>query len=79
METDSMEPWVQRVLGEVCPSPEGLLHGSCTENTQQMNISNHLIHFSVTFRHTARITRRPKPIKSGILYRKKTILYSPEM
>lgn len=49
METDSTEPWVQHVLGEVCPSPEGLLHGSCTENTQQMNISNHLIHFSVTF------------------------------
>lgn len=78
METDSVQPWVRRVLGEVSPSRWGLLHGSCTENTQQMNSSNHLIHFSVTLRHTARITPRPKTIKSGILYRRKIILYSPE-
>lgn len=79
MQTDSTEPWVRRVLGEVRPSRWGLPRGSCTENTQQMNISNDLIHFSVTIQRTARITPQPKTVKSGILYRKKIILYSPEM
>lgn len=75
METDSTEPWVQCILGEVRPSPGGF---SCTENTQQMNISNHLIQFSITLRHTARITPRPKTVKSGILYRKKKSSVIPQ-
>lgn len=78
MERVSTELWVWHVLGEVHPGRGGLLPGTCTENTQ-MNISNHLIHFSVTLQHTARFTSQPKNVKSGILYRKKIILYSPEM
>lgn len=54
------------------------LWGSRTENTQRLNVSNHLIHCSVTVQRTARITPRPKNIRSGILYRKKTLSFIPQ-
>lgn len=42
------------------PSQPLQLWGSWTENAQQLNVSNHLIHCSVTVPRTARITPRPK-------------------